>query len=256
MVDLQDHALHQRIKDCQALDKELVQTLQIIQANGSSRWKKKLQPHWSVQDGLILYSGCICLPEDQDLCRLVTSLTHDTTPAGHLGRIKTFDLVQWQYWWLGMRRFVYNYVDGCAICQSNKNLPNRPKAPLHPIPPEKDAMPFTTVLLNFIMELPLSNGFDVIAVFVDHDITKAVVITPCHTTITAEQTAELYQNHVWRCFGLPSKVISDCGMQFTTNFTKALCASLGIQQAMSTAYHPQMDGQTEHLNQELKQYLR
>src|SRR5229473_7821547 len=111
MIDLQDHALHQRIKDCQASDEELVQTLQIIQANSSSRWKKKLQPHWSVQDGLVLYSGHICLPEDQDLHRLVTSLAHDTTPAGHPGRIKMFDLVQRQYWWSSMQRFVYNYVD-------------------------------------------------------------------------------------------------------------------------------------------------
>src|SRR6266852_5389599 len=117
-------------------------------------------------------------------------------------------------------------------------------------------MPFATISLDFIMELPLLNGFDAIAVFVDHDVTKAMVIVPCHTTTMVEQTAELYQNHVWRRFGLPSKVISDQGTQFTANFTRALCASLGIQQAMSMAYHPQTDGQTEQLNQELKQYLR
>src|SRR5713226_7471792 len=150
-----------------------------------------------------------------------------------------------------MRRFVYNYVDGCAICQSTKNLLNRPKAPLHPIPPEKNTTPFAMVSLDFITELPRSNGFDAIAVFVDHDVTKAAVIAPCHTTITVEQTADLYQNHVWHRFGLPSKVISDRGTQFTANFNKALCASLGIKQAMSMAYHPQMDGQTECLNQEL-----
>src|SRR5713101_7127115 len=57
IVDLQDQALHQQIKECQALDKDLVQALQVIQANGSSRWKKTLQANWSVQDGLLLYSG-------------------------------------------------------------------------------------------------------------------------------------------------------------------------------------------------------
>src|SRR5713101_8270993 len=98
-IDLQDHALCQRIKDCQALDEELIQMLQIIQANGSSRWKRKLQPHWSVQDGLVLYSGRICLPKDRDLRQLVISLAHDTMPAGHPGCIKTFNLVQRQYWW-------------------------------------------------------------------------------------------------------------------------------------------------------------
>src|SRR6266852_4827382 len=89
-----------------------------------------------------------------------------------------------------MRRFIYNYVDGCAICQSTKNLLNRPKAPLHPIPPEKDATPFATVSLDFITELPLSNGFDAIVVFVDHDVTKAVVIAPCHTCANSRTLLE------------------------------------------------------------------
>src|SRR5713101_545111 len=93
IVNLQDQALHRRIKECQALDKDLVQTLQIIQANGSSRWKKRLQPPWSIQNGLIIYSGRICLLEDWDLCKLVTSLAHDTMAAGHLGHIKTLELV-------------------------------------------------------------------------------------------------------------------------------------------------------------------
>src|SRR6266849_768691 len=100
IMNLQDQALRQRIKECQALDGDLVRVLQIIQANGPSKGKRELQPHWSVQEGLILYSGRICLPEDRDLHRLVTSLAHDTTPAGHPGHIKTFDLVQRQYWWL------------------------------------------------------------------------------------------------------------------------------------------------------------
>src|SRR5216684_8997337 len=128
-----------------------------------------------------------------------------------------------------MQWFIYNYVDGCAICQSTKNLLNRPKAPLHLIPPEKDVTPFAMVSLDFITELPLSNGFDAIVVFVDHDITKATVIMPCHTTITAEQTADLYQNHIWHQFSLLSKIISDRGTQFTANFTKVLCAGLGIK---------------------------
>jgi Integrase core domain len=155
-----------------------------------------------------------------------------------------------------MRKFIFAYVDGCAICQTTKNLPNQPVAPLHPIPPAADATPFSTVSMDFITELPPSLGFDAITVFVDHDVTKATVIVPCSTTITTEQTVQLYQDHVWRCFSLPRKLISDRGTQFTALFTKELCRLLGITQAMSTAYHPQSDGQTERLNQELEQYLR
>src|SRR6266849_2322012 len=147
-------------------------------------------------------------------------------------------------------------VDGCAICQSTKNLPNRPSVPLSPISPEDDATPFSQVSLDFITELPNSEGFDTILIVVDHYVTKATVIIPCKTMITADQTAALYLNHVWKCFGLPHKIISDQGTQFTAHFTHALCRLLDINQNLSTAYHPQTDGQTEHLNQELEQFLR
>jgi len=90
---------------------------------------------------------------------------------------------------------------------------------------------------------------------VNHNVTKATVIVPCKTTITADQTAALYLNHVWKNFSLPHKIISDRGMQFTAHFTQALCHLLDINQNLSTAYHPQTDGQTEHLNQELEQFL-
>src|SRR5882762_6097920 len=109
--------------------------------------------------------------------------------------------------------------------------------------------------MDFIVKLPVSQGYDTIAVFVDHGVTKAAVFAPCSTTITANQTTTLYRDYVWKRFGLPGKLISDRGPQFTSSFSTKLCKLLDIQQAMSTAYHPQTDGQTKHVNQELEQYL-
>src|SRR5216684_1270064 len=145
---------------------------------------------------------------------------------------------------------------GLTVCQSTKNLPNQPSVPLSPISPDDNATPFSQVSLDFITELPNSKGFDAILIVVDHDVTKATVIVPCKTTITVDQTAALYLNHVWKCFGLPHKIISDCRTQFTAHFTHALCRLLDINQNLSTAYHLQTDGQTERLNQELEQFLR
>jgi len=100
------------------------------------------------------------------------------------------------HYWPGIHDFTFNYVDGCAICQATKNLPNCPSIPLHPIPPLSDATLFSTVSMDFITKLPKSDGFDAITVFIDHDVTKAAVFAPCHSTITADGTATLYHNHV------------------------------------------------------------
>jgi hypothetical protein len=76
-----------------------------------------------------------------------------------------------------------------------------------------------------------------------------------HTTITAEGTALLFLKEVWKYHGIPQVVASDRGPQFITRFTCELYKLLGIKLAMSTAYHPQTDGQTKHVNQVLEGYL-
>src|SRR3981189_2001762 len=226
-----------------------------IAANKSTPLTAYLKQHWSIQDGLVFYSGRLYVPKDPDLHHDLVHLHHNLPSAGHPGHLKTLDLVQRSLWWPGMRKFVFAYINGCAICQATKNLTNRPHIPLVPIVPEENPTPFSTVSMDFITELPNSKGFDAITVFVDHDLTKAAVIVPCSTSITTEGTAKLYQEHVWKWFGLPRKVISDRGTQFTASFTSELCQLLNISQAMSMAYHPQTDGQTERLNQELEQFL-
>jgi hypothetical protein len=86
--------------------------------------------------------------------------------------------------------------------------------------------------------------------------TKRAHFIPTTTTLTAEGAARLFRDHVWKDHGWPKKIITDRGTQFAAKFAQALNTLLGIKSALSTAYHPQTDGQTERLNQELEQYLR
>jgi hypothetical protein len=116
-------------------------------------------------------------------------------------------------------------------------------------------MPFETVTMDFIVKLPLSNRFDSILTITDHDCTKAAIFIPCNETITAEGVAELYLQHVFKRFGLPQKIISDRDPRLAGKFAKAMCTALGITQNMSTVFHPRTDGQSEHTNQGLEQYL-
>jgi hypothetical protein len=103
--------------------------------------------------------------------------------------------------------------------------------------------------------LPQSNGYDAILVVVDR-LTKMVVTMPTNTTLTAEGTAELFRDHVFKRFGIPKKVISDRGTQFVSKFMTALYKMLDVEMNPSTAYHPQTDGQTERENAEIEKYLR
>jgi len=87
-------------------------------------------------------------------------------------------------------------------------------------------------------------------------ISKRVHFVPTHTTVTAEGTARLFLHHIWKLHSLLKHVVSNRGPQFVASFTKELYRLLGIQLSSSTAWHPQTDGQTERVNQELDQFLR
>ena len=85
---------------------------------------------------------------------------------------------------------------------------------------------------------------------------KRAHFLPVNTTITAVGSARQFWDNVWKHHGLPTRILSDRGPQFTAEFTSELYRLLGIKAAKTTTYHPQADGQTEWVNQELEQYLR
>src|SRR5712671_3582730 len=130
------------------------------------------------------------------------------------------------------------------------------KPSLYPIPPEEDAKPFQTVAMDLIVKLPVSNGYDSILTITDHDCTKGVILIPCRETMNAEELAREYKDKVFPFVGIPTKIISDRDTRFTSHFAKEVCAQLEIKQNISTAYHPQTDGQSEKTNQHVETALR
>jgi len=86
-------------------------------------------------------------------------------------------------------------------------------------------------------------------------ISKRVHFVLTHTMVTAEGAVRLFLYHVWKLHSLPKRVVSDRRPQFVASFTKKLYRLLGIRLSSSIAWHPQMDGQTECVNQELDQFL-
>jgi hypothetical protein len=193
---------------------------------------------------------------NQELRRKIIYNHHDLVAFGHPGISRTVDLVARFYWWPNMAKDVQEYVKGCAECQRHKINTQARKAPLSPITPVNEAVPFQTIALDFIVKLPISNGFNSILTITDHDCTKMAIFIPCNESINAEGVADLYLRKVFPRFGLPSKVISDRDPRFISKFMRELCRLIGATQNMSTAYHPRTDGQSERSNQWLGQYLR
>jgi hypothetical protein len=154
-----------------------------------------------------------------------------------------------------MNDWIANLVKGCATCQQNKNLTHRRKTPLFRIPAHRTAFPFQVIAMDLITQLPKSEGSDAILTIVDQGCTQAAVFIPCSTTVTGEGIAQLYLEHVYQWFGLPTKVISDRDPRFTSHFAKALCNKLHIEQNISTAFHPQTDSLSERKNQWIEQFL-
>ena len=109
--------------------------------------------------------------------------------------------------------------------------------------------------MDLITGLPPVKGKDTILTIVDQGCSRAAIFLACDTTITGPRITQLYMDHMFRWFGLPTKVISDRDPRFTSHFGKALTKRLDIQQNISTAFHPQTDGLSERKNQWVEQYL-
>ena len=141
------------------------------------------------------------------------------------------------------------------MCQQYKinQSPSHPSYTL--IPALTGTWPFAHCSMDLITDLPLSDSFDSILVVVNRGLTKGVILMPCNKTITTKQVANLLLEHLYKQFGLPDEFISDRGPQFAAHVFQELLRLLGITSKLSTAYHPQTDGATERVNQEIEAYL-
>ena len=169
-----------------------------------------------------------------------------------MGRWKTLELVACNYWWPQMSRYISQYVKTCNLCLRTKAQCRPPirELALLPVPEFR----WDTISIDFIIELPESDGYDVVMNVVD-SMSKMSHFILTHTTITAFGAARLFLTHVWKLHGLPRQVVSNRGPQFIVEFTWELYQLLGVKLAATTTYHPQGDRQMERVNQELEQYL-
>src|SRR6201996_6343144 len=207
-------------------------------------------------EGMWYKDGRQVVTNDLDHKHTLIQSHHDPLVYGHLGINQTTQLLKRYYWWPQLQKDVADYIQGCAECQRHKVNTHPTQAAISPIYPKPEALPFETIGLDFITKLPVLQGYNSILTITNHDCTKMAQFIPCTEDINAEETAALYTKHTFPSYGLPSKIISNRDPRFASHFTRELCKILGIQQNISTAYHPRTNGQSERTNQWLEQYLR
>jgi transposase InsO family protein/predicted aspartyl protease len=205
------------------------------------------------RDGRLYYRDRLFIPEYEELHLYLLQQNHDVPSAGHCGQAKTFELLSRGYIWFGMRRDVKRYIRNCHVCQRSRTPRHKPSGVLHPL--SVPSQPWVSISMDFVTGLPWSSGFDAIWVVVDR-LTKMRHFIPCRTTTSAQDLADMFITDIFRLHGLPDNIVSDRGTQFASDFWQHLCTRLQIQSRLSTAFHPETDGQTERMNATMEQYLR
>lgn len=200
------------------------------------------------------YGEQLYVPEDESLRRECISAVHSHPTGGHFGVQRTKAKVKEVFHWEGLAKDVEKFVRNCDSCQRVKAPRHLPKGELHPlsIPGRR----WESVSMDLITDLPpTKRGFDSIVVFVDR-LSKMVHLEACTKSVTAAGLARIFEERIFRYHGFPQDIVSDRDVRFRALFWKELCARIGIHHSMSTAEHPQSDGQTERANQVLEDTLR
>ena len=257
-INLLDTELQERILKAGDLNSDIRTTLETIMGTAPSNLQHDVSD-WKIEtvngQKTIFYQGKNYIPEDTDLRRDIVKMFHDHETAGHPGELETYNAVRQHYWWPGMRSFVKTYVKGCGICQQFK-INRSPANPAYqPIEGAKTTRPFAYCSMDLITDLPPIDGYDSILVVVDRGLSKGVILSPCAKTITWEGIAELLRDNLFKRFGLPEEIIHDRDPRFAARSFQELFKLLNIKSSMSTAFHPQTDGATERVNQEIEAYL-
>ena len=209
------------------------------------------------QNGLLRCQGRVWIPRCEPLKLEILRRNHDDDVGGHYGTKRTTNILRMKYEWAKMRDDIQQYIKTCDVCQRSKARRHKPYGVLHPIAPPSE--PHRDFSMDFITDLPpiVQDGkvYDSVLVVIDR-FSKHVRYIPTSKTVDAQGLAQLIYSEVTLNTGPPRSIISDRGTVFTSEYWQTICYELNVRRRMSTAFHPQTDGQTERQNQELENYLR
>ncbi|GJX59370.1 putative reverse transcriptase domain-containing protein [Tanacetum coccineum] len=220
-----------------------------------AEWLRGLERHFEQRaDGEIYFFDRIWIPSIGDVRKLIMDEAHTSRYSVHPGADKMYYDLRDLYWWPGMKRDIAEYVSRCLTCSKIKAEHQKPSGLLQQ--PEIPEWKWEKLAMDFITKLPKSSsGYDTIWVIVDR-LTKSAHFLPIREDYKTEKLAKIYVNEIVARHGVPVSIISDRDGRFTSHLWQALQEALGTRLDMSTAYHPQTDGQSERTIQTLEDMLR
>ncbi|GKB27609.1 putative reverse transcriptase domain-containing protein [Tanacetum coccineum] len=213
--------------------------------------KEKLEPR---ADGTLCLNNRSWLPCYGDLRTLIMHESHKSKYSVHPGSDKMYQDMKQFYWWPNMKADIATYVSKCLTCLKVKAEHQKPSGLL--VQPAIPQWKWENITMDFVTKLPRTqSGNDTIWVIVDR-LTKSAHFLPMRETDPMDKLAKLYLKEVVTRHGIPVSIICDRDPRFTSNFWRSFQKAMGTRLDMSTAYHPETDGQSERTIQTLEDMLR
>ncbi|GJY00114.1 putative reverse transcriptase domain-containing protein [Tanacetum coccineum] len=207
-----------------------------------TEWLRGLERHFEQRDdGEIYFFDRIWIPSVGGVRKLIMDEAHTSRYSVHPGADKMYYDLRDLYWWPGMKRDIAEYVSRCLTCSKIKAEHQKPSGFLQQ--PEIPEWKWEKITMDFVTKLPeSSSGHDMIWVVVDR-LTKSAHFLPIREDYKTEKLAKIYTNEIVARHGVPVSIISDHDGRFTSYLWQDFQKALGTRLDMSTAYHPQTDGQ-------------
>lgn len=211
------------------------------------------KPGFVLKGGVLFYKNRLVIPAKSPIIDDLLRDFHSSPSGGHSGYLRTYRRMAGTLYWQGMMKRVQEFVKACDTCQRQKYAATTPSGLLQPLP--IPVLVWSEISMDFITNLPKSNGYEAILVVVDR-LSKYSHFIPLKHPFTARSIASIFVKEVVRLHGVPESILSDRDPLFVSIFWKELFKLIGTVLKMSSAYHPQTDGQTEVVNRCLEAYLR
>ncbi|KAK1427944.1 hypothetical protein QVD17_16705 [Tagetes erecta] len=208
----------------------------------------------SDNDEVLRLNNRIWVPIHGNLRNAILDEAHKSRYSVHPGNDKMYMNLKERYWWPGMKKDIATYIRKCLTCSRVKAEYQKPSGLLQQ--PEIPEWKWEGIAMDFVTKLPRTpRGYDTIWVIIDR-LTKSAHFLPIREDYKMERLAKIYVDEIVSRHGVPLSIISDRDSRFTSRFWQTFQRALGTRLDLSTAYHPQTDGQSERTIQTLEDMLR